>query len=354
MKITSRRDDSTSTLLAARVTCIAFDPTQFRRRMRALVACGIHTDERAGRPGIYDQLHGRTGSARLVENEFSSLVVGEDPNNTDQLYVARQERFRSAGWPGLASRAYAAIDIALWDLKASPPDCPYSTARRRSAGGLVLRGRFGDCRQRHSADDRSKRPGRSWSRASSASRSMWRRRRPARRRSRAANPRWTRRIGLARRRRGRALRSGNRTGDGPFLRGRCRHRLDGFSDSRSRIAAAIAGWQNEWNCRWLGSSVDDRDGISAVVADRRHSRITARSVRLGGITPLLKIAALAEAFQVAVVPFRLPEIGVHLACGLPRFPWPNGVRGLRARLWSRVAAITASSSLRLGPDLDWN
>jgi L-alanine-DL-glutamate epimerase-like enolase superfamily enzyme len=42
--------------------------------------------------------------------------------------------------------------------------------------------------------------------------------------------------------------------------------------------------------------------------------------RLGGITPLLKIAAVAEAFQVAVSPVRLPEVGIHLACGLHSVP----------------------------------
>jgi L-alanine-DL-glutamate epimerase-like enolase superfamily enzyme len=40
-------------------------------------------------------------------------------------------------------------------------------------------------------------------------------------------------------------------------------------------------------------------------------------LRLGGITPWLKVAALAEAYHRPVVPRLLPEVGVHLACGLP-------------------------------------
>jgi L-alanine-DL-glutamate epimerase-like enolase superfamily enzyme len=40
-------------------------------------------------------------------------------------------------------------------------------------------------------------------------------------------------------------------------------------------------------------------------------------LRLGGITPFLKLAALAEAFPITLVPYRLPEIGVHVACALP-------------------------------------
>jgi L-alanine-DL-glutamate epimerase-like enolase superfamily enzyme len=35
---------------------------------------------------------------------------------------------------------------------------------------------------------------------------------------------------------------------------------------------------------------------------------------------VLKIAAVAEAFQVAVSPVRLPEVGIHLACGLGGVP----------------------------------
>lgn len=37
--------------------------------------------------------------------------------------------------------------------------------------------------------------------------------------------------------------------------------------------------------------------------------------RLGGITPTRKVVAAAELRQVAVVPVRLPQVGVHLGCG---------------------------------------
>jgi len=38
--------------------------------------------------------------------------------------------------------------------------------------------------------------------------------------------------------------------------------------------------------------------------------------RLGGLTPWLKVAALAEGSHRPVSPHLLPEVGVHLACGL--------------------------------------
>jgi L-alanine-DL-glutamate epimerase-like enolase superfamily enzyme len=39
--------------------------------------------------------------------------------------------------------------------------------------------------------------------------------------------------------------------------------------------------------------------------------------RLGGITGWLKTAALGELHHLPVAPHLLPEIGVHLCCGLP-------------------------------------
>ena len=49
--------------------------------------------------------------------------------------------------------------------------------------------------------------------------------------------------------------------------------------------------------------------------------------RLGGMTAWLKVAALAEQHHRPLSPHLLPEIGVHLACGLPEvtsveyMPW---------------------------------
>ena len=65
--------------------------------------------------------------------------------------------------------------------------------------------------------------------------------------------------------------------------------------------------------------------------------------RLGGLTPWLKMATLAEQHQRPVAPHLLPEIAVHLACGLPvGDAWWNTCRGSIRRLsirrcWSRGA-----------------
>jgi L-alanine-DL-glutamate epimerase-like enolase superfamily enzyme len=52
----------------------------------------------------------------------------------------------------------------------------------------------------------------------------------------------------------------------------------------------------------------DRDALAVVQPD---------VTRLGGLTPWLKVAALAEQRHLPLSPHLLPEIGVHLGCGLP-------------------------------------
>ena len=66
----------------------------------------------------------------------------------------------------------------------------------------------------------------------------------------------------------------------------------------------------------VGSGFGSREAFFRVIRAGHVRTIRPDVCRLGGITPLLKIAAVAEAFHVAVSPVRLPEVGVHLACGL--------------------------------------
>src|SRR5262249_13849492 len=61
-------------------------------------------------------------------------------------------------------------------------------------------------------------------------------------------------------------------------------------------------------------------------------------IRLGGLTPLLKVAALAESYHRPVVPRVAPEIGVHLACGLPAVHAVEYVAWL-APLWREPLAL---------------
>ena len=81
--------------------------------------------------------------------------------------------------------------------------------------------------------------------------------------------------------------------------------------------------------------------------------------RLGGITPWLKVAALAEQAHRPLSPHLLPEIGVHLACGLPHvtsvehMPWlaPLFTHELHLDKGRLVPPPRAGLGLEVDPDV---
>jgi L-alanine-DL-glutamate epimerase-like enolase superfamily enzyme len=79
----------------------------------------------------------------------------------------------------------------------------------------------------------------------------------------------------------------------------------------------------------VGAHFDSRDAFFKVIRDGTIRTVRPDPCRLGGISPLLKVAAVAEAFHVAVSPVRMPEVGVHLACGLASVPHVDCVSWLR-------------------------
>jgi len=56
--------------------------------------------------------------ARLIRDVFAGVVVGADPMDGPGLWLAMVRSARNLGRPGLVSMAIAAVDTALWDLKA--------------------------------------------------------------------------------------------------------------------------------------------------------------------------------------------------------------------------------------------
>ncbi len=57
-------------------------------------------------------------TARLIETRLADVVVGGDAWGTRELWEAMVRSIRNLGRPGIASMAIAAVDVALWDLKA--------------------------------------------------------------------------------------------------------------------------------------------------------------------------------------------------------------------------------------------
>jgi L-alanine-DL-glutamate epimerase-like enolase superfamily enzyme len=79
---------------------------------------------------------GRTGlgftyadlaTARFIDEHLAELVVGRDALAVTGAWSAMRQAVRNLGRPGVTSMALAAVDIALWDLKARLLDLPLAT-----------------------------------------------------------------------------------------------------------------------------------------------------------------------------------------------------------------------------------
>jgi len=81
------------------------------------------------------------------------------------------------------------------------------------------------------------------------------------------------------------------------------------------------------------------------------------AARIGGITPWLKVAHLAEAFNAPVCPHFLMELHIALTCAVPNGRWVEYIPQLdsitRSQLTIRDGEAYPSSAPGLGIDWDW-
>ena len=77
-----------------------------------------------------------------------------------------------------------------------------------------------------------------------------------------------------------------------------------------------------------GATFNNREEFRRILDEGAVRVLRPDPQRLGGLTPLIKIAAMAEAFHVAVVPCTPAELGVQVACGLPNVPMFESGNGL--------------------------
>lgn len=286
----------------------------------SVVAVQLHTDSNHVGLGFTTSPAAGPALRSLIDTELSPLVVGEDPNDTERHFARARNRFRAPGWRGLASRAYAAIDIALWDLKGKAAGLPLYRliGGARSAASCFI----GNLATLGSEADQTVRSAAPW---------------------------------LSQGVLGVAIDVGG--GDVQLDADRVQQIRDGLgesawigiaADGRYDLGTALAMahfYEEDVGIDWfdfpipaedrvgyrrlaermevpiaIGSTFDDRDEFLHTLQLGDVRVLRPDPLRLGGITPILKLAALAEAYQVKMVPYRLPEIGVHLACGLPNVP----------------------------------
>src|SRR5919202_4510996 len=71
--------------------------------------------------------YGDVASAKLIDGKLAGVVRGRDAMAVSGAWEAMVEATRNLGRPGISSMAIAAVDVALWDLKASLLDVPLVT-----------------------------------------------------------------------------------------------------------------------------------------------------------------------------------------------------------------------------------
>jgi L-alanine-DL-glutamate epimerase-like enolase superfamily enzyme len=82
-------------------------------------------------------------TARLIKTLLAEVVTGLDAMSIPAAWSAMVQAIRNLGRPGIASMAIAAVDSALWDLKARLLDLPLVTLLGAARDGVPVYGSGG-------------------------------------------------------------------------------------------------------------------------------------------------------------------------------------------------------------------
>ena len=306
------------------------DMPEERGRTRPVVTLRLRTD--GGIEGIGITFFGgaMTGSLRLAIDELCALILGLDPMRVEQVIARLRNGTGDACGPGgIYTLALAAIDIALWDIKGKALEQPlwkllggHRDRVPTYASGSLRRGLTDDQAQK-------------------AARTLLEKgfREMKTQMALPGNPAPADEI-----RRVRTVREAI----GPDITLMCdinqRWRPEQAIDIGSRVEEVGLFWLEDV------TAADDYPGLARVTAALRtpvaggeyvwgivpfRHMMEARSVdivmvdalRAGGITPWMKIAGMAEAFNLPIVSHLMPEILVHLVAACPHgltveyMPW---------------------------------
>lgn len=273
-----------------------------------LVGLGFSYSKRAGGPAQF--AHAR---------EIAPALLGEDPNDIQRLWTKLVWAGASVGRSGASTQAIAAIDNALWDMKAKRADLPLAKllgAHRDSVRCYNTSGGF-----LHTPLDEVK---------DNATRSLAQGIGGIK--IKVGHP--DHRVDLER---VRALRE--HIGDYPLM-------VDANQQWDRSTALRMGRLFESYNLVWIEEPVDAYDAVGhaqlAAALDtpiasgemltsvREHrDLIEHRSVdilqpdaaRIGGITQFLRLAALADEAGLELAPHFAMELHVHLAATYPREPW---------------------------------
>lgn len=294
--------------------------TEPKKESLALLRVSVTTQ--SGESGLAEiSLPTRGGAVveSLIKGDLQTLLKGESANDTDRLYTLAVNSFKPLGFAGAVSRAYAAIDFALWDLKAQ--------TAKRSLGELL-----GNARKQ--ADFFvSDRHGPSFSADEIVEK---------------AKP-WLQKgakgvvfevgCGEVQKDADRVRDISEQIGEEAWLGVNAQGRYD------LGTALALAHFFDDQGVGWFEEPLpfNDRDGYNRL-ANRMETTLAAGALcqslrelyelakagsvrmlrpdplRIGGLTPIIKLISVAEACHCTVVPVGNATIMKHAACGMTAIP----------------------------------
>jgi L-alanine-DL-glutamate epimerase-like enolase superfamily enzyme len=270
---------------------------------------GFSYATRAGGPGLY--AHAK---------EIVPLLLGEDPNDIGRVREKLVAAGASAGRTGLAAQAIGAVDVGLWDLK----------AKRANLSLAKLLGSHRDAVSCHAT--------------SGGSLSV-----PVNQVIENARRALEQGVG------GVAVAVGAR--DAAHDLERVRAIREALGDDVPLIAAADHQWNrgqagrisrhlDEFSLLWLADPLDEHDaaghaaltgalatpiaaGATFTSADEHWRLMTGAAAdvlqpdagTIGGVTPFLRVAALADQHHLTLAPQFATELHVHLAAAYPGTAW---------------------------------
>jgi L-alanine-DL-glutamate epimerase-like enolase superfamily enzyme len=285
-----------------------------------LLFAEVHTDQ--GHHGIGFSYSKRAGGPAQYAHarEVADNMIGEDPSDIGRIYQKLLWAGASVGRSGVATQAIAALDIALYDLKAKRAGLPLSkllgsyrdsVQSYNTSGGFLHIG-IEEVKERATASLENGIGGIKVKVGQPDSRIDLERVAALREHLGPnvplmvdANQQWDRPTAM---RVGRTLEQ--------FDLVWIEEPLDAYdAEGHARLAAA------------LDTSVATGEMLSSVgehislIENRSVDIIQPDAPRIGGITPFLRLAALADQAGLQLAPHFAMEIHLHLAATYPREPW---------------------------------
>ncbi|MEV0289118.1 MULTISPECIES: mandelate racemase/muconate lactonizing enzyme family protein [unclassified Kribbella] len=270
---------------------------------------GFSYSKRAGGPAQY--AHAK---------EVAANLIGEDPSDIGKVYDKLLWAGASVGRSGVATQAIAAIDIALWDLKAKRADLPLAkllgahrdSVRAYNTSGGFLHAPIEEVKERASKSLADGIGGIKIKVGQPDTRIDLDRVRAVREHLGDdvplmvdANQQWDRPTAL---RFGRVLEE--------FGLVWIEEPLDAYdAEGHAQLAAAL---DTPIATGEMLSSVGEHVRL---IEARAADIIQPDAPRIGGITPFLRLAALADHNGLQLAPHFAMEIHLHLAAAYPREPW---------------------------------